>query len=360
MKDSKSTLVLVVVMFVVSLLALVSNNSFAFTSPYVTSSTVAFKSKTFVDTLLNAVGGIDNIISHGTPDFTTHDGTGIMYAAPDDYGTSYYFRSGGSAFNWVLFAGYYWRIIRINGDGSVRLMYSGSTAPTSSQGVSMTGTGTQIGTLAFNSTYSRAEYAGYMYTLNNAHGYGTGSTIKINSSYGLDKWYQNHLASYASYLTDTLFCADRGSYHDAAGTTTGGGTGTSTAYFNAYIRLVTNKEPSLLCPNKNDRFTVNDTTMGNGALTYPIGLITADEVAMAGGKYQHYYYNYYLYTNQDYWTMTPGYVYNGKAQVFFVRTNGSLLAYDAGDTLGVRPVINVRGNVSVTGSGWYDDPYVIS
>ena len=298
---------------------------------------------------------MENILANGTPDFTTNEGWG-MYATQDDYGTSFYFR-GPAYTNWAYFAGYYWRIIRINGDGFVRMIYTGSTAPTLEQMVNITGTGTQIGTLAFNTTYSRAEYSGYMYTLNNAHGYGTSSVIKSNTSYGLDKWYQTHLASYASYISDTLFCADRVSYTDYNGTTPGGGTGTTQAYFAGYVRAKA-KTPTLLCSNKNDRFTVSDTAIGNGALTYPIGLITVDEIMMAGNRFQTSAdWHGYLYTDEDYWTMSPSMVYSGKAGDFFYSSNGGFREYYSNEVMGIRPVINVKGNIVVTGTGEFDDPY---
>jgi hypothetical protein len=101
----------------------------------------------FYETILANNGGSSAIAAKGTPNFanvaTTDEG---MYAAPDDYGTSYYFR-GAVSNNWVKFAGIYWRIVRINGNNTVKLVYSGTTAPTEAQKVVMTGTGTQIGTI---------------------------------------------------------------------------------------------------------------------------------------------------------------------------------------------------------------------
>ncbi|MCM1053705.1 MAG: hypothetical protein NC483_07015, partial [Ruminococcus sp.] len=92
-----------------------------------------------------------------------------VFTASDDDGTSYYF-GGNPTDNWVKFGGYYWRIIRINGDGSIRMIYQGTAANT-------TGTGTQIGTSAFNSSYNNNMYVGYFYTSNQLRGLGTASTI---------------------------------------------------------------------------------------------------------------------------------------------------------------------------------------
>jgi hypothetical protein len=316
---------------------------------------------------LNNNGGATTIVAKGTPSYsttpTTNDG---MYSTTDDYGTSYYFR-GAVNNNWVKFANIYWRIIRINGDNSIRMIYSGTTAPTSSTATVMTGTGTQIGTSYYNNAYMNSMYAGYMYTENDAHGYGTSSTIKTT----IDTWYASNLSSYASYLSDSIFCNDRSSYIDSTGTTSGGGTGTNTSYFGSYIRLVTNKNPSLICPTQSDAFTVSDTTKGNAHLTNPIGLITADEISLAGGVFQDnesstlYNTNYYLYTNQSYFSMTPGH-YNDSGtdntappQIFFLSNAGQFYNHPCYLSYGVRPVISLKSTVTATGTGVWNDPYIV-
>ena len=99
----------------------------------------------------------------GTPNFgstaTTDEG---IYAAQDDYGTSYYFR-GAVENNYVKFAGYYWRIIRINGDGTIRLIYDGTSAHANGE----SSTDRQIGTSRFNSTYGDNASVGYMMGIDN-------------------------------------------------------------------------------------------------------------------------------------------------------------------------------------------------
>lgn len=125
-------------------------------------------------------------------------------SSPDDYGTSYYFTCGKNN-NWVKFSNIYWRIIRINGDNSVRMIYSGTTAPTESQAMVMTGNGTQIGNSVFNSNYSDNMYVGYMYTSGELHGYNTSSTIKTY----IDNWYSSNLQSNSSVISDAIYCNDR-------------------------------------------------------------------------------------------------------------------------------------------------------
>jgi hypothetical protein len=263
-------------------------------------------------------GGTDSIAAKGTPNFanvaTTDEG---MYAAPDDYGTSYYFR-GAVSNNWVKFAGIYWRIVRINGNNTVKLVYSGTAAPTESQKVVMTGTGTQInGTAyAFNPTYNDNMYVGYKYESGNVHGLTTNSTAKTT----IDSWYSSNLASQASKIADVVYCNDRS-------LSSGTGTGTTTTYYGAYARLVNSKAPILTCPNKSDAFTVADTTHGNASLQYPVALLTADEIAMAGGVWYTNNSSFYLYTNQLYWSLSPSFFNSGFAFEFVLSSGGVLDSY---------------------------------
>ena len=275
----------------------------------------------------------------------TEDTTGTVYSAEDDYGTSYYY-AGAVKDNWVKFAGFYWRIIRINGDGTIRMIYNG---PTTDQ----TGETTQIGKSAFNSTYDDNMYVGYQYTSAEVHGRGTDSTIKQ----ALDNWYSNNLKSYSSYIATgngANFCNDRQPSTDSSTINGDEGTGTTQTYYAPYIRLVTNKVPSLKCAETNDKFN-----------TY-VGLITADEAAYAGGVYEANNTGYYLYTTQYYWTMSPynfnSIVYND-AWAFNVYSNGSLNYNGMGwDTPGVRPVINLKTSTifNTTGTGTSDNPYIVS
>lgn len=289
------------------------------------------------------------------PDFSavlTEDTTGTIYTASDDDGTSYYY-VGAASDNWVKFAGFYWRIIRINGDGTIRLIYNGTSTTT-------TGTGTQISTSAFNSSYNNNAYVGYMYTLGSLRGLGNSSTIKGV----LDSWYSSNLLSnYASYIdTNAGFCGDRGSNTDSSSAPNdSGGTGTTTTYYAARYRLYVNKAPDLKCANSSDLYTTTSSSKGNKKLTYPIGLITADEVAYAGGVYNTSNSSYYLYTNQHYWTMSPYYFYGSSAAVFFVNSDGYLSGNRVDSTYGVRPVINLKADtVFKEGSlGTSTNPYIV-
>ena len=299
----------------------------------------------------------DNQINSGTPNFaniaTTNEG---VYKAQDDWGDSYYFR-GAVNNNWVKFANFYWRIIRINGDGSIRMIYSGNGSPAT------TGTSTQISTSAFHSTYNNNNmYVGYMYTSGQVHGLGTNSTIKGV----LDSWYQTNIANkgYGDQISkETGFCGDREPSTNSSTSNGAGGTGTTVTYYGGYIRLTNStKSPTLKCKNNEDMYTVSGSSRGNKALTNPVGLITADEVAMAGGVYGQTNQSYYLYTNSAYWTMSP-YLFNASfsfAFVFYVNSSGYLNGSNVSNTIGVRPVINLSADVTAkSGNGTSSKPYEI-
>ena len=327
-----------------------------------------------------------------TPNFanpsTTNEG---MYAADDDYTAttgmkSYYYR-GEADNNWVKFGknssgkDIYWRIIRVNGDGSIRMIYTGTTAPTESTKVVMTGTGTQISTDAFNSSKNKAEYVGYQYIEGQQHGYGecngTSASCTVNGKtvynstikQAIDNWYKTTTletdATTKSLVADQIFCNDRSATTSSSGTPgeISGSMSTYTYYFyGAYTRLSKNKKPILTCPTASDKFTVG-TSNGNGALTYPVGLITADEVAMAGAVDGSIDENssYYLNTYQTYWSGSPDFFdsSNSYASEFNAFHSGRIINYPVSNRVGVRPVISLSSKAKLSGSGTYNDVYTV-
>ena len=273
-----------------------------------------------------ASGGDYILAGDNPPTNSTTDWTG---------GTSYYYT--GNPNNWVQFGGFWWRIIRINGDGSIRMIYQGTSANT-------TGSGTQIGTSAFNSSANNKTYVGLVYNTSSQHGYGTNCTI-MNT---LNNWYNSNLASYEEDYIDTGagFCSDRnmasGSNFNSSGS----------IYYASYDRR--NGKASLQCHD--DDILSKD----NGKLPNPIGLVTSDEAVLTGITWNNANTESYLYTGQTYWTMSP-YYYSGNALVFYVYSDGHLNS----DSLiswpvpGVRPVINLRADVQLTGSGTTSDPFKV-
>ena len=305
-----------------------------------------------------------------TPDFTKSacdDATceshekGIFEISDDD-GPTYYYR-GSVENNYVYFAGYYWRIIRINGDGTIRMIYDGTNSHANGE----SSTDRQVGTSQFNSNYNDNMYVGYMYTSGDAHGTRTSSIIKTAN----DNFYTSNLASYASYIDfNAGFCGDRSSLNIQSGV----GTGTVTTYNKGYLRVSTSS-PDLRCENVSDLYTVSSSNKGNKALTYPIGLITADEVMLSGssggvfsGSYNYVKVslNSYITTGNTFWTMTPagGYVpfdyTNWFSYMFCVNLYGAFDDNGAFLTYGLRPVINIRSDVKVSGDGTMQNPYLFA
>ena len=382
------------------------------------------------------------IKAKGTPNFakiapndTETDG---LYMAEDDEGESYYYR-GAVKNNYVSFAGFIWRIIRRNGDGSVRMIYSGKSTTDTGEAVT-------IGNSQFNSKYWDPTYVGYKYnedfelhenngttgydgfTNTQKYNYGTGYTFDASTkkftltgtikqltwkdnhdeiiksqlysclntscnvvykvtgyqndttmtvqpiSYSsknlataqtnntnsaikttIDTWYKNNLTAYTSRLADETFCNDR---------SISSGTGYKTdsyTFYESYNRIADRRTPSLKCAQANDKFKVSN---ASAKLDYPVALITADELAMAGGVVVGTANtNYYLYNGQYQWSLSPGVFipYGSTALAWVVDPSGGLTPWNnVTISFGARPVINLRADTQITkGDGSSLNPYVV-
>ena len=317
-------------------------------------------SKTLYDQLL-----IDNSTIKTRTDFDTtftETNTGTLYKATESIAGNtpkdvYYF-AGDAKNNWVKFGGFYWRIIRTNHDGSIKLLYAG-TSPDTTSGY--------IGTSSFNSTDKDPMYVGYKYgttgSLENNRLNTNDSTIKTY----IDNWYKNNLTAYTKYLSnDAVYCNDR--------ELASGSTYSTSSSFNyaSYGRLYTNKTPTYNCTNIKDAFSGSNS---EAKLTYPIGLMTADEIAYAGGKeftslpspYAWYYLNSAgeSITGSTYWWSLSPFGWSGSYStvwVVFVSSNPGYLSYiRANDTsYGVRPAISLKTCIKYsTGNGAPETPYEI-
>ena len=294
----------------------------------------------------------------------------LLASTEDDYGTSYYFR-GAVKNNYVQFANKCWRIVRINGDGSVKLVLhndntSNASSPCASSNNSTTAAFARYSgssyTSVFYSNYNDNAYIGFMYGATGASDYASthANTNKSDILKNLETWYTNNLTSYESKLADTIWCNDKS-------TVSGGlGYGTNGTSYGAYNRLASTKQPTLKCPNDNNggklsKFTVDDTTNGNGNLTYKIGLLTADEIAFAGSIAYTYNRSTYLQENTGttwWWSLSPGYFDGSSAGVWRVNS-GNLRNDDVIDHGGLRPVISLISSTNVTGDGTSENPYVV-
>ena len=274
----------------------------------------------------------------------------LICKGQDDDGNTYYFR-GKADNNWVKFADYYWRIIRINGDGSIRIIYNG-TSP------EQTGEETRYRTGKFNMDSYKAEFVGFKYTLESRNGYGRDSSVLGT----LNTFYTSQLLSYANNIDlDAGFCGDRTSTTTKNATTTDntGGTGTTPTYYGGYIRINLTRKATFKCPDiVNDLYTKIGSIKGNKSLTNPIGLITADEVMYAGGSTIDNT-TFWLCTNNTFMTMSPSWFSETTAFVYLVNSSGRILYNSVNFDYDVRPVINLKAGTQFDGSGISSDPYVV-
>ncbi len=289
----------------------------------------------------------------GTPDFSKtsctsgcEESTVGTYTVEDPMygGTSTYWR-GDTTDNYVKFAGFCWRIVRINGDGSIRLIYDGTTCH--ANGTSTTES-IAIKSVKYNSTYNQSNYVGWTYegTSQRTLG-GTSSNAKTQ----VESWYSSNIennTNYASKIADGKFCNDR----DVQSGSTWAINPDNTFYYAANWRLIVDYQPTLSC-NSSDVYTLK------------VGLITADEVELAGGKNGNNS-KYYLYNGQAYWTMTPHNWNSGSSGhpcMFYILASGRFGNSGVqGTYFGLRPVINLKPDVQFQdgGEGTVELPYIVS
>ena len=400
-----------------------------------------------------------------------------LYKTEDDYGDSYFFR-GDVTNNNVLLGGYYWKIIRTNGDNSIRLIYSGTTADATGNATSINSkTYTYSAKYPIDSSpigarYADPTYVGYMYGKNferqtsavttysnivtlTQYYFGdsyafdeTTETFKLtttelepiaktfsemnetdsetgkmfyelypytcratsstsscdvmievksissatsakvqyhsyssvdkestrtnemssNAKTQLENWYSKNIVGktddngnlITDYIVDGTFCNDRGTTHS---TYNSGYLLNQTTYYAPYLRLTaSNVSTSLKCNDIRDKFS-HTSSKGNALLTYPVALITADEVALAGGHSSSKNENFYLRTNAYYWTMSPSLFGSASAitDVWSVYPTGTLRQWDTvTNSFGVRAVINLRSDVLIAqGDGSVENPFVL-
>ena len=235
----------------------------------------------------------------------------------------------------------YWRIIRVDKDNKIRMIYAGSKAPSESTKVVLTGTDTNMGFTAYNNEYNRAEYVGFQYTVGSQRGTTTNSLIKTY----LDNWYTKYFNENisTSRFSQTTFCNDRNT------SSTWASIG-SDFYYATYTRLFSadTPVPSVEC-NYEDLFTNN------------LGLITADEIVLAGGKFTTDNSAFYLNNDMAYWTSSPlAFVDNQAFLIGYLPEAGLFETTAATPGFGVRGVITLSSDAKLLGSGTYNDVYVVS
>ena len=297
----------------------------------------------------------------------------LLASTEDDYGTSYYFR-GAVTNNYVEFANKCWRIVRVGGDGSVKLILhndnpTGAANPCDAANNSASAafaryTGTTYKS-AFNANYNDNAYVGFKYgtvgssTYEATHANTNKSTILTN----LETWYTNNLKTYEGVIDDNVWCNDKTnvtdtSYDPWSITPNGLGYAKNVTYYGATQRLVSKSNsaggagPSLKC---------------NGELSKinsKVGLITADELAFAGYAFNISNTTTYLQENATdtyWWSLSPGLFNGGGAGVWFVSgSSGSFNGNSVNSASGVRPLISLKSTTNVTGEGTSSSPFIIS
>ena len=298
----------------------------------------------------------------------------LLASTEDDYGTSYYFR-GAVTNNYVEFANKCWRIVRVSGDGSVKLILHNDNptgvanpcdAANNSASAAFARYSGETYKSAFNTNYNDNAYVGFKYGTVGASDYAPthANTNKSTILTNLEAWYgKNNLKNYEKVIADTVWCNDKTnvtdtSYDPWSITPNGLGYAKNVTYYGATQRLVGTSGstggtgPSLKC---------------NGELSKinsKVGLITADELALAGYAYNISNTTTYLQENATdtyWWSLSPNYFYGVFASVWFVGgSHGGFGNYRVSSAGGVRPSISLKSTTNVTGEGTSSTPYIIS
>ena len=316
----------------------------------------------------------------------------LLASTEDDYGTSYYFR-GAVKNNYVKFANMCWRVVRITGDGSIKLVLHNDNTSSASNPCSASNNNDtaafakyskspgSVYLIAFESRNAGNTFVGFMYGNYRATDYAHAhaNTTKSNILVSLENWYTSNLASYEDKLADTIWCNDKSTFTTyTSGSTyfTGLGYGENKTGYGARNRIYGGDatlyaSPSLICPNDNNggklsKFTVDDTINGNGNLTYKIGLLTADEIAFSGAKSSAYNRSTYLQENSGenwWWSLSPDEYGFSSANVMGVKSGNiysRVVNNNGGSGAGFRPAISLVSDIKVSGGiGTSEDPYVV-
>ena len=232
----------------------------------------------------------------------------------------------------VIYAGFCWQIVRTTSTGGIKLLYSGTPNDNKCNNEKADLT---IGKAQYNGVNS-APYYGWMY---NTESGDVNVTDSLAKEY-LDDWFENNMLDYVKELEDTVWCNDRTLENNV---------------FDSRTRLEAGN-PTLECRNKDDSFTVFS-SVGNKKLTYPTGIINADELTYAGEVLKKTQTDTYVNINYSYWSMTP-YVLNKN---MYPNSKGMLNMYTFTYSAGIRPMISVRSSALIsTGDGSNDNPYGVT
>ena len=333
-------------------------------------------STTNLSSVYYVVSATSNGFTYKTLSSTKNTTEALLASTEDDYGTSYYFR-GAVKNNYVEFANKCWRIVRIVGDGSVKLILhndntAGATNPCDSVNNNTSAAFARwheaYYTSGFNADYNANAYVGFMFGTVCASDYATehANTNKSKILTSLETWYNNNLNAYESVIDDNVWCNDKTNVTDITynpwshgGNATGLGYCTNKTYYGATQRLESTSGsaggtgPSLKC---------------NGELSKinsKVGLITADELAFAGYAFIISNTTTYLQENATdtwWWSLSPNAFAGSLAFVWCVNSSdGFIENRSVSEDFGVRPSISLVSSTTIfSGTGTSEDPYVVN
>ena len=247
----------------------------------------------------------------------TSDASGLYKSTATNTGEPTYYFRGTVENNYVSFAGQTWRIVRINEDGTIRIVMQDGIDSNSYT--------------AFNSNYGNYYYMYY-----------TNSDLKAT----LESWYHNNIASMynlSKNISSGQFFCEEAKVKYSSELSSG----------NANMIVYSNYTPDFKCKIDGN---------GYGLVNASVGLLSYDEVIYAGGHYKYSNNKYYLYNDKYFWTMSPIGVKNSNSQshVWFVNKGGNLTTSINYSNTYIRPVINLKANTPVSsGDGTKDNPFVV-
>ena len=234
----------------------------------------------------------------------------------------------------------YWRIIRVDKDNKIKMIYAGSKAPSENTKVAITGANTNMGMTAYNNDYNHAEYVGFQYTTGSQRGTTTNSTIKTY----LDNWYTKYFNENisTSRFSQTTFCNDRNT------SSTWASTGSDFEYAPTTRLFTDTPIPTFEC-------------IAADVVTNNLGLITADEIVLAGGKFRTDNSAFYLNNNMIYWAGSPYVFIDSDSGVFGLDPIDGLSSGAVDDRIfGARGVVSLSSESKLLGSGTYNDVYTVN
>ena len=262
-----------------------------------------------------------NTIITATPTLTTSsnntsDASGLYSSTATNTGEPTYYFRGNVENNYVSFAGFTWRIVRVNEDGTIRIVMQ--------DGINSNAT------YKFNS--SNSDYV-YMYYTN--------SQAKTT----LESWYQTNIGSksdLASKVTTGAYYCEQAKAKYSDSYTSGSATMTT---YSKYT-------PDFKCSSDGNN---------KGVVNASVGLLTYDEVVYAGGYGMRGLDCYLRSTLSISWTMSPsGFTSFKYSTVWPVimpgSTTGGVVTYD----LGLRAVLNLTVDTKISdGDGTSENPFVV-